>query len=232
MRRILKKARPEDRANIYLDLRRLAAVGVRTQSDLFAFMTFQREIDLLEIACWVCGRLGRRYETRSSAVLKDFLMHPTARVRAEAARAFGIICIGVRLDILIDLTTDSSIDVRKAAAYALGRSGDERAVPGLINLIKDSNEILDVRGIAAEALGELQARPALPVLLDLLKNPLAELRFCAVSALGELGLVEALPSLQAVANSDNGVASSLGRVADEAKKAIDNIERRAYRTIS
>jgi hypothetical protein len=54
---------------------------------------------------------------------------------------------------LIQALGDSGWDVRRAAAWALGKLGDPQAVPALIQALGDSDR--DVRRAAAEALGKL-----------------------------------------------------------------------------
>src|SRR2546425_1583764 len=57
---------------------------------------------------------------------------------------------------LMALLSNESADVRRRAALATGRIGDERAVPSLISLLeKDSDE--SVRAMAAFALGETES---------------------------------------------------------------------------
>jgi hypothetical protein len=62
--------------------------------------------------------------------------------------------------------------VRGSAAEALGKIGSERAIPGLLQLVEDSND--SVRGSAAEALGNIAKKyteaiaPYLPHLLTLI----------------------------------------------------------------
>ncbi len=69
---------------------------------------------------------------------------------------------------------DSDSDVRMSAADALGKIGDEQAIPGLLKLVEDSDS--DVRRSAADALGEIakqhteKVAPHLPHLLTLIPS--------------------------------------------------------------
>src|SRR4051794_34450997 len=56
-------------------------------------------------------------------------------------------------DLTRALMQDSSYKVRVQAALVLGKLGDRRAVPALIQALKDENET--VRGVAATSLGRL-----------------------------------------------------------------------------
>ena len=57
-----------------------------------------------------------------------------------------------------------------AAAQALGRSGDARAVGPLLELFKDEGAFYAARGAAALGLARLRAGEAVPALLDVLKK--------------------------------------------------------------
>src|SRR5438067_8276241 len=60
------------------------------------------------------------------------------------------------------LITDGSWRVRLQAVVVLGKLGDRRAVPALIQALSDSNET--VRGLAAQVLGDLGGEDAQPAL--------------------------------------------------------------------
>ena len=80
--------------------------------------------------------------------------------------------------------------VRKRAALAMGRIGDERAVPALIDLLKQDAD-QDVRQMAAFAIGEIESpagADALIAVLDDTREP-AAVRARAVEALGKIGAV-------------------------------------------
>jgi cyclophilin family peptidyl-prolyl cis-trans isomerase/HEAT repeat protein len=80
--------------------------------------------------------------------------------------------------------------VRKRAALALGRIGDERALPDLIESLKADRDI-DVRQMCAFAIGEIESpagAEALIAVLDNRREP-GELRSRAVEALGKIGAV-------------------------------------------
>ena len=85
-----------------------------------------------------------------------------ACVRAAVVRALPD---GVPVEKLLE---DPDGAVRDAAARALGRRGDAKAVPALLTLLRRANG-----GGAAEALGVLGAREAVPELLRILADGLA-----------------------------------------------------------
>jgi cyclophilin family peptidyl-prolyl cis-trans isomerase len=106
-------------------------------------------------------------------------------VRAEDERRWG--------PNLLALLADRNTEVRRRAALAAGRIGDERALPALVSLLQqDSDE--GVRARAAFALGELESAAgadALTAALSFAKREPAEIRARAVEALGKI--VAALP---------------------------------------
>ena len=79
---------------------------------------------------------------------------------------------------------------RRRAALALGRIGDERAVPALVDVLKQDVDN-DVRQMAAFAIGEIESpagADALIAVLDDTRQP-AAVRARAVEALGKIGAV-------------------------------------------
>jgi cyclophilin family peptidyl-prolyl cis-trans isomerase len=85
------------------------------------------------------------------------------------------------------LLADKDTNVRKRAALAAGRIGDERAVPVLVDLLR-GNDVAEVRQMAAFALGEIESplgAQALIVLLDDTRER-GEVRARAVEALGKI----------------------------------------------
>jgi cyclophilin family peptidyl-prolyl cis-trans isomerase/HEAT repeat protein len=94
-------------------------------------------------------------------------------------------------DELRELLEDRDAAVRKRAALAAGRIGDERSVPALTSLLKDPNA--DVRAMAAFALGEVESLNGAEALIAIVKSgERGELRARALEALGKI--VAAAPS--------------------------------------
>jgi cyclophilin family peptidyl-prolyl cis-trans isomerase/HEAT repeat protein len=89
---------------------------------------------------------------------------------------------------LSTLVADKDARVRKRAALAAGRIGDERAVPVLIDVLR-SDQPGDVRQMAAFALGEIESPLGAKVLIVLLENTREQpvVRARAVEALGKIG---------------------------------------------
>jgi cyclophilin family peptidyl-prolyl cis-trans isomerase/HEAT repeat protein len=96
-------------------------------------------------------------------------------------------------DELRALLTHRDAAVRKRAALAAGRIGDEGSVAPLVGLLKDADA--DVRAMAAFALGEVESITAADALVAVVKsNERGELRARALEALGKIAA--ALPAEQ------------------------------------
>ncbi len=92
--------------------------------------------------------------------------------------------------------------IRKRAALAAGRIGNEDSVGALSGLLQDKDE--DVRAMAAFALGEVEAASGAAALLPILKRDNAEVRARAIEALGKIAA--ALPREQEARRLELGAA--------------------------
>jgi hypothetical protein len=92
---------------------------------------------------------------------------------ATAIVALAGLFARARADKIDDLTRalmqDPSYKVRVQAALVLGKLNDRRAVPALIQALKDENE--SVRGVAATSLGRIGDRSAANALLQATNDP-------------------------------------------------------------
>ncbi|MFN0278729.1 MAG: peptidylprolyl isomerase [Pyrinomonadaceae bacterium] len=100
-------------------------------------------------------------------------------VKAEDARGYD--------NTLEDLLRSPDPKVRKRAALAVGRIGDEKAVSALAALLIDDKSI-DVRAMAAFALGEIESVKGADAILKVLNNATtpAAVRARAVEAAGKI----------------------------------------------
>lgn len=89
-------------------------------------------------------------------------------------------------DELRALLSNRNAAIRKRAALAAGRIGNEDSVSALTNLLKDADP--NVRAMAAFALGEVESIAAADVLIAVVKNDdeRGELRARAIEALGKI----------------------------------------------
>jgi HEAT repeat protein len=94
---------------------------------------------------------------------------------------------------LIQALGDSGWEVRRAAAWALGKLGDPQAVPALIQALGD--DWYDVRAAAAWALGAIGDPQAVPALIQALGDDWYDVRAAAAWALGAIGDPQAVPAL-------------------------------------
>ena len=102
-------------------------------------------------------------------------------------------------DRLNALLADNNPKVRKRAALAAGRIGDERAVPVLAEMLLTDRD-MDVRQMAAFALGEIELPGGAFALVTVLKDPARAGRARAIEALGKV--TAALESKTAAAGKE------------------------------
>lgn len=119
------------------------------------------------------------------------------------------------LDVVRGCLADPSGSVRAVAASVLGKLGDPRAIPALIEALHDPAAARE----AASALGELGARQALDALFNAMTSEDVQVRFAAVEAVGKLGEARAVEALvYALRDPDDAVrmkaAEALGRIGD------------------
>ncbi|MEM3031127.1 MAG: HEAT repeat domain-containing protein [Candidatus Micrarchaeia archaeon] len=169
------------------------------------------------------GRLGLRDERVKKAVpdLIEALADPL--LRADIARALGMIGDDKAVPALIECLNDGNREVRGNATEALGHMKDRRSVPALIEKLEDENA--RVRFSAALSLGRIGDARALPALRKaLLEDPDVMVRTYAAASIGVIGdltkdksgapaLIKALrdKEIEVVRTA----ASSLGRLKDE-----------------
>jgi HEAT repeat protein len=155
---------------------------------------------------------------------------PTSPAR-EAARALH--AFGVRaLDAVLAATTDPDFTVRKYVAWILGGIDDDRAVWGLMRLLRD--DYPRVRVAAAQGLGRQEDRVAVYPLVGVLWDKDAEVRETAAWALGRIEDPAAVGALsRALRDPDESVrrqaVSALGRIEGAAARsalieAIDGVD--------
>ena len=115
---------------------------------------------------------------------------------------------------------DSQVDVRWAAAYALGWFGTRGALNALIQTINDPDEDIKVVARAVEACGIVRSERALPAIVNLAQSEHVLLRFWVAYALGQIGNPSARSVLKRMVRYDNGVVDGLWSVKREAKHAM------------
>src|SRR5574338_224195 len=108
-------------------------------------------------------------------------------------------------NVLRTLLSNRNPAIRKRAALAAGRIGDEDAINALTLLLEKDTDV-SVRAMAAFALGEIESETAANALMDVVKNTSApaEIRARAVEALGKIAA--ALPREQEPRQRELGAA--------------------------
>lgn len=136
-------------------------------------------------------------------------------VRADSARALGLIRGGDALDGLTRALEDDSEEVRAAAVESLGLLGDVRAIPALLGGLAYGSRQQSVRVVealrlfgpaatprllehafaspedrrtVAGVLGQIGGADALPVLIEWMSDPDPAVRAAALEAAGTLGI--------------------------------------------
>ena len=120
----------------------------------------------------------------------------------------------LRFDITLkDLLNSKNAPIRKRAALAAGRIGDERAIFALVNLLNKDKDT-QVRAKAAFALGEIESLKAADAILETLQNTKEadEVRARAVEAAGKI----------AAANAKDEKAKNLGKAILNLLQSEDN----------
>jgi HEAT repeat protein len=202
--------------------------------------------DPIGLVKWLAVEALARHAGRT-ALLAYFCWETSAAAGDAEAREMVV-------DVLIQALGDQEAEVRRWAAWALGKIKDPRAVEHLIQALGDPNaevrswaalalgSIGDARAIepliqalrdlngwmrskAAEVLGRIGDPLAVGPLIQALGDPDTEVRWGATEALGRIGDPRALPELERVAREDTG-KTPWGRVADAAREAAEEIKRR------
>ncbi len=172
----------------------------------------------------------------AATLLMPLLADRQEFVRREVAYALGETRSHTAVDTLVTiLARDKEAGVRGAAAVALGRISDERAVSALADALgrripgtgffnrvtrgtMDENEF--VRRAAAEALGRIGSRAAVPALIGTLTNEKAgdDVRREAARALGLIGDPTAVPALRSALAARDPL---LAQIAFEVLRKLD-----------
>ena len=107
----------------------------------------------------------------------------SARVRKEVIEA--LVRHGTRVtELLVEQLDSEDREVGQAAAMALGRIGDARAVPGLVRVLSGDHESIAVAAGALARIGDCRAFDAL---LDFVGHPRAAVRQAVVAAINSVG---------------------------------------------
>jgi HEAT repeat protein len=156
-----------------------------------AIVRYQRARDE-RAAVFNTARLGQAYSHLAVDELLDALRDPRFNVRFEAIISIARMPPNPRLtDALIEVMRGKSPALSVIAAWALGRTGDLRAIPPLREGLKSPYR--SIQSHAARSLATLGDQGVIPQLLKRVDNePDYGLKIAYASALGKLGVVRAL----------------------------------------
>jgi HEAT repeat protein len=219
---IVGKLSPEFRPQGQRDIDSVLQASVNSYDDLLAILGDQSaRLELRATISWVLGRLG---DQRATSHLVEALKDQAPELRTAAVRSLGELGEEQAVQPLIAaMLEDEDSRVRLSAAYSLGLLGDKAAVEPLLAKLGDPSEDPKVRGMAAEALADLRDQRAVEPLIAALRDASVDVRYWAAFALGELGADGALPDLERLATTDEGILPGWGPVKEEAASAIQRI---------
>lgn len=129
--------------------------------------------------------------------LTHLLGQPEAR--AEVLEALVRHGPGVT-ELLLEQLNSGDEETRKAAVIALGRIGDNRATPALINTLRNDEQLTIA---TADALSKIGDPRAFEALLELVGDDNAAIRQAVIGALNSLGAPEAPARVQVLLNHAN-----------------------------
>src|SRR5262249_20092920 len=131
---------------------------------------------------WALARvLGWMEGEEIERALTRLLAHATARKEVVEA----LVRHGARVtELLIEQLDSDDVEARQAAMIVLGRIGDARAVPALVRVLREDDELAIV---AAAALAKIGDRRAFEALLGLIGHPQPAVRQAAVAAINSIG---------------------------------------------
>lgn len=171
--------------------------------------------------------LGRHGGDAAVAALRKCLDDPEPQVRAAATAALGDVRDPGLAETLLPLIDDPDPEVVRAAARALGHTGNTvAACPMAAALVRPGQDILVRRALAA-GLAHIPHPDAQEPLLEALHDPDPQVRAYAAQALGHVGSEQASEPLRALTGDKSRLIK--GTVSDEAKRAIELLERRGRR---
>jgi HEAT repeat protein len=94
-----------------------------------------------------------------------------------------------------------------------------------MTLLGDNRASAATKSHAAEALGMIGAAEAIDLLMRALSDQSPDVRYSSVYALAALQATAARESIRRLAESDSGVTDGGFRVADEARRALDQLKK-------
>lgn len=168
-------------------MRSLIAIG--TEEVAYMTIPLLRENALLRnTALIILTAIG----AKAVPLLYTLLSDKDDDIRKFAIDLFGDIIEGVDPERVVPFLKDPNANVRASAAKTLGRLQYKRALPQLIEALKDEEWVCFS---VLEALAEMDAKEAVPEICGLLNNPSETVVYAAIETLGRLGSDKAIQPL-------------------------------------
>jgi len=139
----------------------------------------------------------RKVTPKGMRALRSLSRSGDAHIRAAAIDNVGAEGFSMASDEIVKALGDPSPKVRRNAARALARLGDQRLAVPLIQHLENHPDSVEEEMV--EALGDVGNPQAVPALVGLLQSPRSLLRRAAAKALGRIGSSEAIAPLIAAA---------------------------------
>ena len=175
-------------------------------------------------AAMALGKLGG---DAAVAALKRHLNDAEPAVRVAAADALGHTSDPGLAGILLPMIEDPEPEVVRAAARGLGQIGNTAACCSMAEMLVRPGQDVLVRRALAAALAHIPHPEAQTPLLAALDDPDPQVRAYAATALGHVGNEQAHEPLQALTMDKTRLIR--GTVGDQAKRAVELLERRGRR---
>lgn len=192
-----------------------------------------KQIEQLRSSDWAtrstaASELGKLGDHQATRALSTALRDPSAEAAREAAAALGALRDVSAVEALsaVVVNADGYFEgsVRVAAAEALGKLQDRRAVAVLITVVRD--QAAEVSQAAIRALGLLKDERAIDLLVAVVRNNdnyyLPFVRQTAVEALTHLAVPSAKESLRRIA-ADSYLDASVRQAAGSALTVANSI---------
>lgn len=174
--------------------------------------------------------LGRHGGDAAIAALRRRVDDPEPQVRAAAATALGEIGDPTLAETLLPLIDDPDPEVVRSAARALGQAGNTLAACPMAAALARPGQSLLVRRALAAGLAHIPHPDAQEPLLAALQDPDPQVRAYAARALGHAGNEQAHGALEALVNDKSRLIK--GTVSDQAKQALELLERRGRKQVA
>jgi HEAT repeat protein len=193
-----------------------ACIGLGTESMPRRFVELVSDEDPMHrlMGVYALGKLNLREHVD---LLKQSLEDEVPDIRKVALESLAEICgfSNECLEMVVRRLYDENSEVRLSVVELLGRSGETRTVPYMLQALNDDDDWVRIR--AMEALASSKAREATPKLVEMLESNNKLIVFKVIESLGEIGGQAAFRALLEVSGGED---PELMEAAEEAVQKI------------